>query len=283
MELILVALIVAIILGSQSVVDTMLNSLIPTAFYAEDFMTMSISSTVPIDFSSLFNLSFGFGVSLIVLKFLKKGFEVYIGWYDGDPDADPISLVIGFLRALAIALCFPILYDALISITEQMINQTISAISGLTAQQSIVDMIVNIISNSIFQAIAGLIVVIVYLILWIQFMMRGIEMLVMRIGIPIVCTGLIDSDKGVFGPYMKKFFLNAATVLIQIALIKLSLTVMTMGNCFYSLAIAFVAMRTPKFLQEFMINVSGAGGSVINTVYHTSRLFQMAKGVINKT
>ena len=62
-------------------------------------------------------------------------------------------------------------------------------------------MIVNTISNSIFQAIAGLIVIIVYLILWIQFMMRGIEMLVMRIGVPIVCTGLIDSDKGIFSPY----------------------------------------------------------------------------------
>jgi len=107
-------------------------------------------------------------------------------------------------------------------------------------------------------------------------------MFVMRIGVPIVCTGLIDSDKGIFAPFMKKFFLNAATVLVQIALIKLSLTVMLLGNCFYALAIAFVAMRTPKFLQEFMINVSGAGGSVINTVYHTSRLFQMAKGIIKK-
>ena len=282
MELILIALIIAIILGSQAVVDTMLNNLIPTAFYAEDFMTMSISSTVAIDFSVLFNLFFSFGVSLIILKFLKRGFDIYIGWNEGDPDADPISLVTGFLRALAISLCFPILYDALISITEEMINQTISAIGGLTNQQSIVDMIVNTISNSIFQALAGLIVIIVYLILWIQFMMRGIEMFVMRIGVPIVCTGLIDSDKGIFAPFMKKFFLNAATVLVQIALIKLSLTVMLLGNCFYALAIAFVAMRTPKFLQEFMINVSGAGGSVINTVYHTSRLFQMAKGIITK-
>ena len=282
MELILIALIVSIIVGSQSIVDAMLNNLIPMAFYAEDFMTTSLSSSVPLDFTAMFNLFFGFGVSLIVLKFLKKGFEVYIGWNDGDPDSDPIALVIGFLRAMAIALCFPILYDALISVTEQMIDQTISALNALTAQQSIVDVIVNMISNSIFQALAGLIIIVVYLILWIQFMMRGVEMLVMRIGIPIVCTGLIDSDKGIFGPYMKKFFLNAATVLVQIALIKLSLTVMVLGNCFYSLAIAFVAMRTPKFLSEFMLNVSGAGGSVINTVYHTSRLFQMAKGIFKK-
>ena len=280
MELILIGLIAAIIVGSQFIVDSMLNDLVPTAFYAESYMTLSLGSPVAIDFTPLFNLFFGFGVSLIVLKFLKRGFDVYIGWHDGDPDSDPVSLVIGFLRALAIAICFPILYDALISVTEQMINQTIAVIGGMTNQQSIIDVIMTFISGSLFQALAGLIVVIIYLILWLQFMMRGIEMLVMRIGVPIVCTGLIDSDRGIFAPYMKKFFLNAATVLIQIALVKLSLTVVLMGNLFYALAIAFVAMRTPKFLQEFMLNVSGAGGSVINTVYHTSRLIQMAKNVI---
>jgi hypothetical protein len=195
-------------MGSQGIVDSMLNDLIPTAFYAESYMTTSLASSAPIDFTALFNLFFGFGVSLIVLKFLKKGFDVYIGWHDGDPDADPLSLVIGFLRALAIAVCFPILYDTLISVTESMINQTIGFINDLVNQQSIIDQIVNIISNSIFQAIAGLIVVIVYLILWVQFMMRGIEMMVMRIGLPIVCTGLIDSDKGIFAPYFKEVFLK---------------------------------------------------------------------------
>ena len=282
MDLILIALITSLILGSQPIVDSMLASLVPTAFYAESYMSTSLGSPVNLDFSGLFNLFFGFGVSLIVLKFIKKGFDVYIGWSEGDPDSDPFSLVIGFLRAMAIALCFPILYDALVSVTQQMIDQTMSIIGDLNSQQSIVDYIVNIISAGLFQAIVGLMVVIIYLILWIQFMMRGIEMMVMRIGIPIVCTGLIDSDKGIFAPYMKKFFLNAATVLIQIALIKLSLTVMLMGNAIYALAMAFVAMRTPKFLQEFMLNVSGAGGSVINTVYHTSRLFQMAKQVFKK-
>jgi len=260
--------------------DSMLDNLVPTAFYAEVYMSTSLGSPVSIDISALFNLFFGFGVSLIVLKFLKRGFDIYIGWTDGDPDSDPFSLVIGFLRAMAIALCFPILYDTLVDVTQQMISQTMSIIGNLTNQQSLVDFILNIISVGLFQAIIGLLVVIVYLILWVQFMMRGIEMMVMRIGIPIVCTGLIDSDKGMFAPYMKKFFLNAATVLIQIALIKLSLTVILLGNTIYALAIAFVAMRTPKFLQEFMLNVSGVGGSVINTVYHTSRLFQMAKSVI---
>jgi hypothetical protein len=268
-------------MGSQFIVDAMLNSLRPMAFYAEQYLNTSIVGGT-LDFTGLYSLFFGFGVSLIVLKFLKKGFDVYVGWSDGDPDLDPLALVINFLRAMAVALCFPILYDALISVTTQLIDQTIVIIDQLTNQQSVIDMIVNAISNNIFMALAGLILVIVYIILWLQFMMRGIEMMVMRVGMPIACTGLIDNDKGIFAPYMKKFFMNAATVLIQIALVKLSLTVMILGNCFYALAIVFVAMRTPKFLQEFTLSASGAGGSVVNTIYHTSRLYQMAKSAMTR-
>lgn len=279
MELILIGLIIAIVMGSGFIVDAMLNSLIPMAFYAENYMLTAIGGHT-IDFSGLYDLFFGFGVSLIVLKFLKRGFDVYVGWSDGDPDLDPLALVTNFLRAMAVALCFPILYDALVKATSDMIDQTVVIIDLLTNQQSVIDIIVNSISNSIFMALAGLILVIVYIILWVQFMMRGIEMAVMRVGMPIACTGLIDNDKGIFAPYMKKFFMNAATVLIQIALVKLSLTVMILGNCFYALAIVFVAMRTPKFLQEFMLPAGGAGAGVVNTVYHTSRLYQMAKQAV---
>jgi hypothetical protein len=257
----------------------MLSGLIPMAFYMENYMFTAIGGHT-IDFSGLYDLFLGFGVSLIVLRFLKKGFDVYIGWSDGDPDLDPISLAINFIRAVAVALCFPILYDALVSVTTEMIDRTIVIIDLLPNQQSVIDVIVNGISNSIFMALAGLILVIVYLILWVQFMMRGIEMALMRIGMPIACVGLIDSDKGIFAPYMKKFFMNAATVLIQIALVKLSLTVMILGNCFYALAVVFVAMRTPRVLQEFMLAAGGAGGSIVNTVYHTSRLYQMARRAV---
>jgi len=281
LEGILIGLIKSIITGAQDVVDAMLNSLIPMAFYAENYLGASLVGEL-LDFSGLYSLFFGFGVSLIVLKFLKKGFDIYIGWNDGDPDSDPLMLVTNFLRAMVVALCFPILYDALVTVTTSMIDQTLTVLNQLNDQQSVVDMLVNMISNSLFMALAALIMIILYLILWIQFMMRGVEMMILRVGMPIACTGLIDSDKGIFAPYMKKFFMNAATVLIQITLIKLSMVVLLMGHPFYGLAMVFVAMRTPKFLQEFMIHMGGTGGSVVNTIYHTSRLVQMAKHIGKK-
>ena len=105
-------------------------------------------------------------------------------------------------------------------------------------------------------------------------------MLVLRLGAPIACVGLVDNDKGVFAPFMKKFFMNSATVLVQVFLVKLSLMVLILSNnIIYAVAIAMVANRAPKFINEFIL-MSGSGGHVTNTIYHISRLAQMAKQVI---
>ncbi len=281
MELILIGLLVAIIMGSQFVVDAMLTSIVDMAFYAERYMATSLTYAHSINITGLFNLFFRFGISLIILKFLKKGFEIYVGWQEGDPDNDPLNLVVNFLKALVIAICFPILYDTLIEVVVKMLDLTLAEINALAGQQTLTDVLVNLVSNSLFQAIAGLVLVICYCLLWLQFMMRGVEMLIMRAGLPIACTGLLDSTQGIFQPYMKKFFQNAATVLVQVALVKLSLTIMILGNLFYAIAVVLVAMRTPKFIQEFMIQSSGGSG-ITNTIYHTSRLYQMAKSAMLK-
>ena len=75
-------------------------------------------------------------------------------------------------------------------------------------------------SMGLVTAIFGLVFVIVYFILYFQFLMRGLEILILRVGIPLACVGLIDNDKGVFKPYMSKFFQSALSVVIQVSLAK---------------------------------------------------------------
>lgn len=281
MAAILIAIIVAFIMGTDSIVDAMLEGITSTAFYAEDFMSQGILTGTSLDFGALFDLFFNFGIALIVLKFLKKGFEMYVLWVEGDPDLDPLTYVVNFLRALVIAVSFPILYGWLTDVCTDVID-TIVGMLNATTGSSLIDMILDAIAGSLFQAVAGLVLVILWILLWLQFIVRGIEILILRIGVPIACVGLLDSDKGVFAPYMKKFFQNTFTIIIQIALVKLSVTVMGMGNIIYSIAVAMVAIRTPRFLQEFMLFSGGGGGGITNTIYHTSRVYQMAKAALKK-
>lgn len=72
MEYILVLLIVALLNGAIAYIDGLMEGIIPLTLYAEQYM----STLAGVDlFQSLFDIVFGFGVSLIVLKFLKKALK----------------------------------------------------------------------------------------------------------------------------------------------------------------------------------------------------------------
>ena len=128
--------------------------------------------------------------------------------------------------------------------------------------------------------IIALIFILMFIVLYIQFLTRGIEILILRIGVPLACVGLLDSDKGMFKPYAQKFYQSTLAVLVQIVLAKLGVAFMINGHMFWGLACMLLALRTPKFLQEFLI-VSG-GGVNAGTVYQSARLAQMAKSMFKK-
>ena len=117
---------------------------------------------------------------------------------------------------MAVAICFPTMYDWLATIVEEMSNKMLEAI-GLATAYDWAGWVSGISTMGLVTAIFGLVFVIVYFILYFQFLMRGLEILILRVGIPLACVGLIDNDKGVFKPYMSKFFQSALSVVIPVS------------------------------------------------------------------
>lgn len=278
MEIILVLLIVAVLNGAIAYIDQMLQELVTMTLYADRYM-FSINGSSMVDV--LFDILLGFGVSLIILKFLKKGFECYVMWTDGDPDTEPAGLVVRFVQAVAVAVCFPILYRWMGSIIESLINKLLTAVGTSTSYdwQAWVN---GITSLGLVTSIFGLIFIICYFILYFQFLMRGLEILILRIGMPMACVGLLDNDKGVFRTYINKFFQSTLAVVIQICLCKLGVGMMlNVGinmNVFWGLACMVLAIKTPAFLRDFLIPTGGGG--MVNNVYHSIRLAGMAKSLV---
>lgn len=279
MEVILVLLIVAILNGAVIFIDEMLSGLVPMTLNADQYMTAVGGGSMV---SVLFDILLGFGVSLIILKFLKKGFECYVMWTDGDPDAEPAYLVIRFIQAIAVAVCFPVMYGWLAEITQSLTDELMTAISASTGYnwQAWVN---GISSLGLVTAIFGLVFVICYFVLYFQFLMRGLEIMILRIGLPLACVGLLDSDKGVFKAYINKFFQTTFSVVVQICLCKLGVGMMmnvSIMNIFWGIACIVLAIKTPRFLSEFMVPTGGGGAGVINNMYHSVRLVGMAKGMV---
>ena len=129
MEIILVLLIVAVLNGAIAYIDQMLQDLVPMTLYADRYMLAANGGSMV---DTLFDIVLGFGVSLIILKFLKKGFECYVMWTDGDPDMEPAGIVIRFMQAVVVAVCFPILYGWMAKAAEGLSNDLMAAIGAAT-------------------------------------------------------------------------------------------------------------------------------------------------------
>lgn len=277
MEVLIVMLIVALLNGALVFANSLLNDLVPIALHSEIYMDTLLGTD---GLSKIFDIFFGFGVSLIVLKFLKKGFEQYVLWTDGDADSDPLILLTGFFKALAIAVTFPTLYSWLAEIIEEMTDQLIVTINhGMETDFSAV--ISGISSAGLFTALVSLIFFICFFLLYLQFLSRGLEIFILRVGLPLACVGLMDADNGVFRTYIQKFFQSTLAVMVQIVLAKLGVALMLNTHVFWGLAALLLAMRTPRFLQEFLI-VSGGHGGGVGAVYQSVRLVQIARGVLRK-
>ena len=80
MEVIFMTLIVTLLNGAIVFMDSILADQISLTLYAEQYMVVSGNGTMV---EILFEILLGFGVSLIILKFLKKGFECYVMWKIG--------------------------------------------------------------------------------------------------------------------------------------------------------------------------------------------------------
>ncbi|MDF2923901.1 MAG: rane protein [Paenibacillaceae bacterium] len=272
MEKILLLLIIALLNGSLVYLDSLLKDIVPISLYAEKYMTLTTGANLLED---LYEIVFAFGVAWMILKFLKKGFEIYVLWTDGDPDEEPLFLLTNFFRAMAVAICFPTIYAWLGQMVEDLTNRLLTAIGQSTDYNW--QMWVNALESAgLVTAVFGLIFIVCFFILYFQFLMRGLEMFILRVGIPLACAGLLDNDRGVFRAYAQKFLQSMLAVVIQIGLAKLGVGLMLQNHVFWGVACMTLAIKTPRFLSDFLIT-TGGGGGVVNNVYHSVKLVGMAR------
>lgn len=277
MEKLLTNLIATIIGSVDNSINSVFGGLIDMCFNSENYIAEILGRKV-MNFDGLRTIILSFAIALIVLKFLKKGFETYIMWVEGDNDTPPITFVTYFARALIMAVSFPVLYEWLITVSKDLANQVMTTLN-LQEQYSLTTAISSLAFMNIFSAIVGLIIIIMLFLLYIQFIMRGVEMLVLKLGFPLACVGLVDSDKGVFAPYMKKFFQSVITVIVQIALSKLAILLILTSQMIQAVAVLLVALRTPKFLSEFMIIANSGGTGMSALASNTSRTIELTKQI----
>ena len=80
--------------------------------------------------------------------------------------------------------------------------------------------------------------------------------------------GLLNSDGGVFPEYVRGFLMTAFTLVIQLALMNLSILVTINGHLIYAIAIAMISVTTIEILSKYLVRPNG---SIINSAGNTMR------------
>lgn len=258
------------------VFDKFLTDIVDIALNAQDYMTSSIN----LNFDDMFNVIKAFGIYLIVLKFLKKGFDTYILWNDGDADMDPFIMCTGFFKAMIIAISFDTIYGFVIDISKDFIDKVLASFNSIEIGDiAIKATISEYITKGIVMIIIAIVYLVFYLILWIQFIKRGLELFLLKVGMPLACVGLIDSDGGVFKTYTKKIVQEVLTVLVQTFVLKLSLIFMINNNFMFGIGSICMAIKAPQFLQEFII-ISGGGQGAVSKTSQTVQTASMIRSFV---
>ena len=278
MESILTGLITSIIGGADNVINSAFNGLIDMCFNAEDYISSNFGNIV-VDFSGLKALVLSLALSLIVLKFLKKGFDMYVLWTDGEADTPPLTYIVYFIRSIVVAISFSVLYDWIIQIAKSFGDSILNTMN-IADNISLTTIIANMATSGLFTAIVALIALILLFVLYIQFLMRAVEMFVLKLGFPLACVGLVNPDGGIFKSYSEKLFKAVLTVLVQIILCKIAIILIINVKLLFAIASIIMAIKTPKFLQEFMLG--GGTGGISNVIVTTSKTMELSSQIRRK-
>lgn len=212
---------------------------------------------------------------VMVLAFLWKGWKVYVLWRDGDADVAPQSMIIGAVLALAMALAFPFLYNILADLIVYVGNGVTERFRlGVVPSLSIVGLDGQIVTLLLL----FLLFVILMLVVFFKLLSRGIELMFLRLGFPLICLDLINSDAGTFKQYVGLFFRQAALSIIQMTCLLLGLyTVASLSLINIILAVAFelCALSAPKIMSQLLPPSSGGGGGRMTSLAMAARMLLM--------
>ena len=238
-------------------------------------------------FSMVRNTIFLYSYYLIILKFIKKIFDVYALQTDGDANADIFVLITNFCKAMVIAMGFTTIWSWILDIVFDFSMELLSDI-GVFDGLSFFDWlestcVVGTLINGPLYIILPLFTLLLGIMMILQ-IKNGVELWLLRLGAPLACCGLLDSDQGIFKPYMKLLLKEVLTIIIQVFLLNVGMLLIMKSNIsdfnhtvslgLYAIAVIVVAFATPRILSEFLVPKQGGGGRVMQAVYMGSFLLR---------
>ncbi len=118
------------------------------------------------------------------------------------------------------------------------------------------------------------------LVVFCKLLSRGVELMFLRLGFPLICLDLINSDASTFKQYVGLFFRQGALSIIQMSCLLLGLYTITdpqLLNLILGVVFEMCALSAPKLMSQLLPPTGGSGGGRMSSLVMTARLL-MLKG-----
>ena len=151
------------------------------AFFFEGLFDENISQYF--NLSGLCKAIFAFAIAFLVMCFIVRIIKVYFSWSNGDPETSPMSVLMGFLKALIVMLVFGVCYEYFVNILYDMYQALINyGFLGGVDVDTILD--INSLSDFAWSLIGAVIVFIVAVeifLIYIGVLTRGLQIMILRL------------------------------------------------------------------------------------------------------
>lgn len=217
--------------------------------------------------------------TILVIKAMNEAFQTYILYQNGDPDSDPTGLIIRTAQAVAVIATSRWILVQIFTFGTKVALDVASLGTGQTGIDDwsfIITAIAvtgGLVSIIVFSAIA-----ISFLVVAIQSTIRGAELALMAIIGPIMALNITANNRSMWSAYFKQLVIICTAQALQIFMLQGAFSLLTnasvddSGGALLTFGWLWVAIKTPKFLQQFAYSTGftgaiGGGAKQAGTMY----------------
>jgi len=219
---------------------------------------------------------------LLIIKSMYEAFQTYIMHQSGDPDADPIGLVIRTGQAVAVIMCLPWIVQQMYTFGSKVAHDITTAVTEGPSSYDINTFSDSVIASYDFSLLLLLLVFIVLLIIIsLQVSIRGAELALLSVIGPILALNITANNRSMWSSWFRQLVAICLTQALQMFLFTGGLMLFfanpISGKVFlWGFGWLWVTIKCPKFIQQF-VHSTGIGSAVGGTVKQAGTYVIMRK------
>lgn len=206
-----------------------------------------------------------FGIALITFIGLKQYFTTFVMETGGDPDSDPLDILLRCSQAVAICCANDFIFTFFMKFSKSFVHDLVD--SANTPEKEVTEYIGDLVKDYLIHDLTPayiifflilLIFVIGMVIFCILAGIRGAELSFMKILLPIIAADLVTAKRERWESFITSYIITFLYYGIQLLAYKMfvsSLACVTGGELSKELIIAFgwfiIMLRSPKWLEKF--------------------------------